>query len=347
MINHVEAYLDSISVHHIPHFEESSGPRYSESAFQFDNPEMRETLLRLFFNSFKEPEYFKFNNIEDNSNVVYDLVSAIFDNPESTHAVSLELAKHLFQQSKHPQIKSGDLMVAYVQDVLIDDEMLPAVVIIKSENKETFLKIDNQNGRRELRLDSGIPTGKLDKACIIFDTGREQGYKCCVLDKTKTGEEAVFWTKYFLDLKHQFNDYQKTKVYIQATKGFIDERLKPMYDVEKQDEAQILDLSKTYFNNNDAFDEGSYLDELFGDQEEIKSEFRTYRDDFEEERGVPVFDDFNVSQAAVKKQSKVFRSVIKLDKNFHIYVHGNRNMIEKGEDEMGRKFYKLYFDSES
>jgi len=43
----------------------------------------------------------------------------------------------------------------------------------------------------------------------------------------------------------------------------------------------------------------------------------------------------------------VFKSVIKLDKNFHIYVHGDRELIEKGYDEaMGKHFYKIYFDVE-
>ena len=34
-----------------------------------------------------------------------------------------------------------------------------------------------------------------------------------------------------------------------------------------------------------------------------------------------------------------------LDRNFHIYVHGNRNLLEQGEDEKG-KFYKVYYQEE-
>ena len=55
---------------------------------------------------------------------------------------------------------------------------------------------------------------------------------------------------------------------------------------------------------------------------------------------------FDVNQTAVKKQGRAFKSVIKLDKNFHIYIHGNRNLVEQGEDEHG-KYYKLYFQEES
>ncbi|MFM7764289.1 MAG: hypothetical protein ACKO6I_01410, partial [Sphingomonadales bacterium] len=38
--------------------------------------------------------------------------------------------------------------------------------------------------------------------------------------------------------------------------------------------------------------------------------------------------------------------ILKLDKNFHTYIHGNREMIEKGTDPDGRKFYKIYFENE-
>ena len=56
-------------------------------------------------------------------------------------------------------------------------------------------------------------------------------------------------------------------------------------------------------------------------------------------------DEFGISDSAVKKQARSYKSVIKLDRNFHIYVHGNRNLLEQGEDEKG-KFYKVYYEEE-
>ena len=58
-------------------------------------------------------------------------------------------------------------------------------------------------------------------------------------------------------------------------------------------------------------------------------------------------DSFEISDNAVRKQSKVYKSVIKLDKNFHIYVHGDRELIEQGRDPDGRKYYKIYFNEET
>ena len=55
---------------------------------------------------------------------------------------------------------------------------------------------------------------------------------------------------------------------------------------------------------------------------------------------------FTISESAVKKQARSLKSVIKLDKNFHIYIHGDRELIEKGEDKKG-KFYKVYYQEEN
>jgi len=37
-----------------------------------------------------------------------------------------------------------------------------------------------------------------------------------------------------------------------------------------------------------------------------------------------------------------FKSIFKLDKNFHVYVHGNRNNMQVEKDEKGT-YLKLYF----
>jgi len=62
---------------------------------------------------------------------------------------------------------------------------------------------------------------------------------------------------------------------------------------------------------------------------------------------VPLEDKFDISDQAVKRDFKVFKSVLKLDKNFHIYVHGRRDLIERGfDDDKGKKYYKVWFENE-
>jgi hypothetical protein len=82
------------------------------------------------------------------------------------------------------------------------------------------------------------------------------------------------------------------------------------------------------------------------DAEVIKS-FHDYNKQFQQENEWQLADQFDISAIAVKKQQRIFKSVLKLDKNFHIYIHGNRELIEQGTDPDGRKFYKIYYDNEA
>ncbi len=75
--------------------------------------------------------------------------------------------------------------------------------------------------------------------------------------------------------------------------------------------------------------------------------FNEYRTDFQREREITISDNFAISESAVKKQARSIKSIIKLDKNFHIYIHGHRDLIEQGVDEHGRKFYKIYYNEET
>jgi hypothetical protein len=68
---------------------------------------------------------------------------------------------------------------------------------------------------------------------------------------------------------------------------------------------------------------------------------------YEKAKQIQIEDSFDIHLSAVKAREN-FKSILKLDKNFHVYIHGRRDLIERGIDELsGKKFYKLYFDEES
>jgi hypothetical protein len=73
-----------------------------------------------------------------------------------------------------------------------------------------------------------------------------------------------------------------------------------------------------------------------------------YKRNYESAKNVAIDDEFAIHVSAVKQQAKSYKTVLKLDKNFHVYIHGRRDLIERGVDEMsGKNYYKLYFDEES
>ncbi len=56
---------------------------------------------------------------------------------------------------------------------------------------------------------------------------------------------------------------------------------------------------------------------------------------------------FDVSNSAVKDEKKYFKHVLKLDKNFHVYIHGQKKLVERMISDRDMNYYKLYFREEN
>jgi hypothetical protein len=142
------------------------------------------------------------------------------------------------------------------------------------------------------------------------------------------------------------DDYLLTNNILSLTKSFVTKQLKSEFEVTKADQVDYLNRSMDYFKANEQFDENKFTKEVFGDKNMIKS-FSSFKEEYQEEKGINVVSEFSISPMAVQKQGKAFKSVLKLDKNFHIYIHGDKELIQNGMDDDGRKFYKIYYDKES
>lgn len=80
--------------------------------------------------------------------------------------------------------------------------------------------------------------------------------------------------------------------------------------------------------------------------ENVAKSFRKYNEIYSEEKKNELSGKFEISASALKKESKTIKRVLKLDKNLQIYINGDSNIIEKGVDEKGRKYYKIYYEKE-
>jgi hypothetical protein len=90
-----------------------------------------------------------------------------------------------------------------------------------------------------------------------------------------------------------------------------------------------------------------FSNEVIGNEQAIES-FKTFKNQYEQEFDSPIADNFIISENAVKKQARIYKSVLKLDKNFHIYIHGDKELIEKGfDDGRAMNYYKVYFKEEA
>jgi hypothetical protein len=168
-----------------------------------------------------------------------------------------------------------------------------------------------------------------------------------VVDKTNKQNDTRYWITDFLQVEPQSNSYHHTDQYLGMCKLFIANEYAEKFDVSKSDQADLMNRSMDYFKTKEQFNLEEFTEEVIH-HPELKETFMEYKQHFQKSRNFEIDDAFDIHLSAVKKQEKVFKTVIKLDKNFHLYIHGRRDLIEKGYDEMtGKKFYKLLYDEVS
>lgn len=338
--------IKRISLHNVGNKLNEDGIKLSYSEIIIEE-EIRKILTDYFITPFKSEVYFNFYHESDlNLNEVFVYVSQIFEDTDNIYRQSVNLAKHLYEQSTHPKIKGGEFYTVYFKDCIVDGITTDAVGLFKSENKDTFLKIFPSGNGFEIESDKGVNINKLDKGCLIFNIEKENGYVVAVVDNTNRGVEAQYWMDDFLHLRPRKDEYHHTQNILTLCKNFITKELPQQFEVSKADQVDYLNKSVQFFKEHDSFDMQVFASEVIG-QPEVIDRFNQFKQAYQQEQEIELSNQFIISASAVKKQSRIFKNVIKLDKNFHIYVHGNMQLIEQGVDEYGRKFYKIYYQEES
>lgn len=343
MLNIENASLTNCIVHLVGNKHREEDVRASKKEIDLDDV-LQPQLALYFLKHFKgNNESYKFyHDVDLQMNEVFSLSDRLFEG-ENLAVISVSLAKHLFLQTRNPAIKSGEFFVAKFEDVLFDGAIHKAIGIFKSERKETFFKVNEVGKSNELVMEEGIHQQKLDKGCLILDDGKKEGYR--VFCYEQGGADTEYWRTDFLSIAERQDNYFQTKNLLTICKEFVKDKLSEEFEVTKAEKIDLLNKSLDYFKKNDDFKLNDFAKDVFEEPEVIKS-FKKFKKDFQNESAIEVEDSFDINSAAVKKQSKVFKSVLKLDKNFHIYIHGNRELIEQGTDKDGRKYYKIYFEKE-
>lgn len=346
MLNLENAQLRKLIIHKVGNRLLEETVVLSDEPAGLDHDGLTEVLKKYFLLPLKEPVYYQFHHVSSlDLNEVYTIASSLFRSTKGFVKKSKDIANILYSYSNHPKIKSGELYVAYFDGCVFNNETADAIGIFKSESRETFLKVFQEDAWFGIQHDEGISLKRADKACLILNVREEDGYRVCILDHQTTGSEAQYWKDEFLKLKPVADNYFQTQNYLSLARDFVTGRLDDEFEVSKADQIDYLNRSINYFRNNEQFNEQDFANDVFEHKEVITS-FKKFKGDFQNEHDLNVVSEFEISAQAVKKQSRVFKSVLKLDRNFHIYIHGDKELIEKGVDPDGRKFYKIYYREE-
>lgn len=337
-----------VSVHQIGNKVNAEQLILSKNELDISDHSLRNALIKFFLRSFEWQEFynFSFSNDEFKLNPLFNFCERIFQDKDMLHGISTEIAGYLYENTNHPQVKNGDLIIGLLENVLLEDELVDVIGIFKSENKQGFLNVEMSGDNCMVHFSEGIQLDKLDKACLVFNTHKEDGYKVAIQDRSNKATEAQYWREQFLNVRPCEDSYHFTKDFMSLTKNYITRQLPKETEVNKTEQLDLLNRSLEYFKTKTSFNKEEFEEEVFQDPVIIES-FQRYEPGNNKLSPMDFDHDFEISGNAVKKQSKVYKSIIKLDKNFHIYVHGNRELIEQGRDPDGRKYYKIYFNEES
>lgn len=342
MIEINEATISKLVLHRISTEEKNSF--LSDEVFEISNKEEEDILKRIFLKSFQTSNitYEFIHEVDIELNTLLKLSKNIYENGNFI-SKSNNIYQHLKSVSKHPNIKDGDLFIVKFDEIKLNNKFYEALGIYKIEKKESFIETTtNKKGELVFSFRKGIGSKRLDKACLIVFT--EQPYTIFVIDNNST--ETDYWQNEFLKVNLRNDNVNNTNQFLTLTKSFVTEQFPTEFEVTKADQIDLLNRSFDYFKSHKNFDKKEFENEVFQNIGIIKS-FRTFDTSYKEEKEIEIADDFTISTQAVKKQERVFKSVLRLDKNFHIYIHGNKELIEHGVDENGRKYYKIYYENEA
>ena len=350
MLFHQDADFKHLIIHHVGNKSQDEYFTLSEEEVDVHRDEiLADLLMQYFMKPFsKANEVYRFYHPNDtlDLNEVYYFARQYFAGEKPFIDFSKDIAKYLYEVTEHPKIKSGELYIVALDNVQMEGENHKAIGIFKSENKEAYLKVYSEASGLDVNYEEkAININKLDKGVVIVNVEEEEGYKVLCVDQTN-GSEAVYWKDDFLKLRTRNDNFQQTGNIMKVYKNFVNEKIDEVFDMDKADKIDLLNRSMNYFKSKETFDEEEFNTEVIGNPDAV-SLFKDYKSNFEEEFDTPFQSNFDIAAPAVKKMASSYKSVLKLDKNFHIYVHGKRELLEKGYDEdRGMNYYKLYFENE-
>lgn len=318
----------------------------SDSSLDITDNLLNNLLREYFLGNFRSQGFYSFEHSSSlELNELFSYCNLFFEGNINFIEFSRNVANHLQHVSVHPNIKVGELYTAYFTDLVVDGEVADGIGIFKAESKERFLHVSRDTNGLKVTCQFGTTPRKLDKACLVFNTEKDFGYKLCVIDNTNR-DEAKYWLNDFLRAKFRNDDFYQTKQAINLCRDFVEEVIKPENSFSKVDQADILCKTRDFFKANEVFDLKEF-EEVVLEEPKIAETFHNFKQRYEEAIGCNIPDSFKISTDATRQSQKFFKSVVKLDKNFHIYIHGGRDRVERGFDpDSGLNYYKLFFEKE-
>jgi hypothetical protein len=320
----------------------------SKALSSFDKDD-QDILTYAFLKPFLNIEPYLFHhhhNLELNEMNAYAKV--IFSDQERFLTYSRKIARHLYDKTKHPNIKSGDLCIAFIRGIQINGQYCHAISIVKSEILTPFLDISDSDGDLQINTYNGISPDKIDKGCLIVDYASKDGYRVYTFDKG--GNDTNFWVRDFLGARPLKDDSFKTKKYVEMCVNFTEEGLPE--NMRKEDKFRLGVDAMQHFADTGNFCEESFKECILKDSA-LSKKFSEYRENYKDEVGEFIESDFKIDAQVAKKAGAKIKSNLHLDSGVTLkfspdFAEREAGILERGYDEKTQmNFIKVYFNEEA
>ncbi len=341
-----DTQIAAIAVHRVGNAVDDEGGLMISSGTPDMDDATREAMMCFLFSSFKYDEYYHFYAEDGMSNGVQLSVSSILGSDELLYPQSVLLAKSLYAKCRSEKIPKGEFYVVKFRNCAYQGQLVDAVGLFKAEKKEVFMSVHAEGDSLQVQAQEGSLINKIDKGCLVLDTQATNGYVVAAFDNGK-GENGLYWIDEFLGLRQMENEFFQTQKTIELCNDFVRNVLPEKFEgVTKDQQAVLLNRSVEFFKENEDFSLEDYVGDVL-QNEQAGQELKAFKAESERIGHYQLESDFKISDTALKKQAKILKSVIKLDKNFHVYVHGKRDFIVRGFDnDKQMQFYQLFFNEE-
>ena len=339
-INLYNAQLENLYIHKVGNRARNEQLFLSQEPYEL-NDEIRPLLKEFFLKPFREKDlqFHKFSEDSELSTIIN-----IHWEDLNEHHFTTQIATHLYSCGKHPHIKTGELYVCDLENILIDNEKFNAIGIFKSEVKQEFIQFEQTETRLDAILKEGVNLNKLDKGAIIT---LEDEPRVLLIDSNRY--DTKYWIEDFLGVEEMEDSDFHTKKYLKFCENFAKDVVRPAED--KQQEIMFMNRAVNHFASHDEFQEDSFLNEVL-ENPELVPEFNNYKIEKGEKYKIEDLTEFPISNTAVTTIRKKLKSVINLDTNIQIKLdfinpESAEKFVEKGwDDERQMYYYLVYFNKE-
>ena len=118
MINFSNIILEKMAIHKVGNKSKAEKNFFSEVLYK-PSASIEDKLLKYFLSPFKKlEETYQFNSPENDTNTMFNLSKSFFSTKDNFLEISQRISRHLYDQSKHQNIKSGDVFVVHFSELL-------------------------------------------------------------------------------------------------------------------------------------------------------------------------------------------------------------------------------------